>query len=450
MTAIARARSLPMWQALDIRDFRLLWASEAVSLLGDQFQLIALAWLVISLTGSGLALGTVLIAVAVPRALLLAPFGVVADRRPTRSLMLVAHLTRGAIVALIAVLVAAGMATIPVLVALSVVFGVADALYPPAQQAFLPRAVGADRLPSANALLQGTMQLVSIVGPPLAAVAIALTGTGIAFGVDAASFVVAAALIGLIAGGSTVAIRRSPGEAGSAGDPEPSADPAAEDGSESFAGALRAGIAYVAGDPAIRTMMLVSLVLNFALVGPAEVGMAWLARIRFDAGPAGLGVMAAGFSAGALAGTILGGNSRLDRQGRIVVGGVVIAGLAVICVGVVSSLPAVVVAMAVLGIVIGYTNVIAVSWLQARTTPDLLGRVMSLVMLMSFGIAPLSIAIAGALIDIDATAMFVGAGVIVLAAALMATAMGFPALLDGRSGPQRPEPRIAPGAEASE
>ena len=81
-TTAGRVRSLPFLRALGTRDFRLLWTSEAISLIGDQFHFVALSWLVISLTGSGLALGTVLIAIAVPRAILLVPFGVLADRRP--------------------------------------------------------------------------------------------------------------------------------------------------------------------------------------------------------------------------------------------------------------------------------------------------------------------------------------------------------------------------------
>ena len=158
----------------------------------------ALSWLVISLTGSGLALGTVLIAIAVPRAVLLLPFGVLADRRPARTLMLDrAPRPRG------------GRrrhrrarpdrpASIPLLALLGAVFGAADALYMPAQQAFLPRTLDADRLPSANALLQGTYQLTSIVGPPIAGAMIAVSSTGVAFAVDAASFVLAAIVIAMI------------------------------------------------------------------------------------------------------------------------------------------------------------------------------------------------------------------------------------------------------------
>jgi hypothetical protein len=417
--AAHRVRSLPVLQALEVRDFRLLWGSEAVSLVGDQFHFVALSWLVISLTGSGLALGTILIAVGVPRALLLVPAGVLADRRPPRSLMLTANVARAAVVGLIAWLVATDRASIPALAALGAVFGAVDALYMPAQQAFLPRAVGAGRLPSANAMLQGTIQLASIAGPPIAGVAIAVAGTGTAFAVDAVSFGLAAVLISLISGATALAVGTASPGAG--------AGPLAH---EPFGSALRGGVRYVLHDQPIRTMMLLSLVLNLALDGPAAVGMPWLADQRFDAGPAGLGIMAAGWAAGALAGTLVAGSVRLVRQGWIVVGCVALAGVGMVLVGVLAWLPAVVVVLAVMGLVIGYVNVVAISWLQARVEAALLGRVMSLVLLMSFGVTPISLGLAGALIDVDATALFAGAGLLVLATALAAVAIGSPDMFD--------------------
>jgi MFS family permease len=421
VSAAARVRALPMWRAFRVRDFRLLWASEAVSVVGDGFHYIALSWLVISLTGSGLALGTVLIAAAVPRAILLLPFGVIADRRSPRALMLTAHVARGVIVAALAMLVVAGAASIPALAALGALFGAADAIYMPAQQAFLPRAVGADRLPSANALLQGTLQLASIGGPPVAGMAIAVVGIGTAFAVDAVSFAVAALLVALISGGALV-VAAQPDRAAAANAPA---------AAESFADALRGGIRYVVADSAIRTLMLLALVLNFALNGPAAVGMTWLAARRFDAGPAGLGLMEAGWAAGALVGIVAAGNVNLLRQGRLVIAAVGLSGVAMAAVGVLPWLPAVIAALAVMGVSIGYVNIVLISWMQARIEPALLGRVMSLDMFMSFGITPLSIGLAGALIDLNATALFVGAGALVVATVLFAAAIRFPAMLDG-------------------
>ncbi len=436
MSALAGARRMPVLRALAVRDFRLLWASEAVSVVGDQFHLIALSWLVISLTGSGLALGTVLIAVGVPRALLIVPLGVLADRRPARGLMLAAHLARGGIVGVIAVLAAVGAASIPVLAVLGVLFGAADALYMPAQQAFLPRTVGPERLPSANALLQGTLQLSAIVGPPAAGVLIAIAGTSAAFAVDAVSFAVAAMFVALI---STAARAATTGPAMSGADAPPTPAP---EPPETFRAALMGGLRYVAADPAIRLVMLTSFVLNFALSGPGAVGAPWLASQRFDAGALGLGLMEAGWAAGALAGTLAAGSARLDRLGGIVVITVAISGMAMAAVGLLPWLPGVVIALAVMGVAIGYVNIVAVSWLQARVDGALVGRVMSLVMLMSFGITPLSIGIAGALIDVNATALFVGSGGLILALAVFAAAVGLPAMLNT---PRRVE-ELAEGA----
>jgi MFS family permease len=437
-----------MWRALAVPNFRLLWASEAVSVVGDQFHLVALSWLVITLTGSGLALGTVLIAIGIPRAILLLPFGVLADRRPSRPLMLAAHLSRGVIVGAIAALVVAGAASLPVLAALGALFGAADAIYMPAQQAFLPRTVSADRLPSANALLQATFQVASIAGPPVAGAAVAVVGTGAAFTVDAVSFFAAALVVLLMTqphstAAGAPAVEQAEADAAATVEAVPRPENAAKP--ESFLDALRGGVRYVVADPALRTMMLIALVLNLALNGPAAVGMPWLADRRFHAGSIGFGFMAAAWAAGALVGTVVAGNARLERQGRVILVAVVIAGAAMAAVGFLGWLPGVIVVLAAMGVAIGYTNIVAISWIQARVEPAIIGRVMSLVMLMSFGITPLSLGLSGALIDLDATALFAGAGVLTVATALFAWVIRFPALMDERRDP-RTQSAAAPAA----
>lgn len=454
MTALAmgRVRSLPFLRALATRDFRMLWISEAISVTGDQFHFVALSWLVISLTGSGLALGTVLIAVGVPRAILLVPFGVLADRRPSRSLMLAAHAARGAIVSAIAALAVTGNATVPVLAALGALFGAADAAYLPAQQAFLPRTLAADRLPSANAVLQGTMQLATVVGPPIAGAMIALTSTGAAFAVDAASFVLAAGVVGLIsrprpaihAAVAPAGEARLTGGPGGEGDGMPAAPPRPVE-HEPVVQAVAGGIRYVLADRALSTTMLISLVLNFALNGPVMVGIPWLADQRFAAGPAGLGLLAAAWSAGALVGVVVAGSLTLHRQGRVLLVAVLVCGACEVAVGLLPSLVLAWLALAVLGVSIGYANIVAISWIQGRVDQAMTGRVMSLVMFMGVGITPLSLAVSGAFIDLDATALFVGAGVLVLATAVLSAAAGFIALFDAPPLTRTTAPDLAPG-----
>ena len=428
MSVPAAVRSLPMLQALRVRDFRLLWASEAISVIGDQFHYVALSWLVIDLTRSGLALGTILIAIAVPRALLLLPFGVLADRRPPRGLMLVAHVARGVIVGAIAAMALSGAVSLPLLAMLGALFGAADAVYLPARQAFLPRTLDAGRLPSANALLQGTFQLGSIAGMPIAGAAIAVVGTGAAFAVDSVSFLVAAVVVLLISaqGTSRPAVEAAAADAVDGAEPVADAQPA-------FLAAMGEGFRYVVADRPVLTTMLLALVLNFALNGPASVGMPWLAEVRFDVGPAGLGLMEAAWAVGALAGTLLAGNLRARRPGRVLLGSVLVAGAMMTVVGAAPWFPAVIAALAVMGVTIGYVDIIAISWLQARIETRLVGRVMSLVMLMGVGITPLSLGVAGLLIDLGATALFLGSGALVVVTAVAAFVARFPATFDAAS-----------------
>lgn len=416
-TTAGRVRSLPFLRALGTRDFRLLWTSEAISLIGDQFHFVALSWLVISLTGSGLAVGTVLIAIAVPRAILLVPFGVVADRRPGRTLMLTAHVVRGLTVGVIAALAVTGGVSIPLLALLGAVFGAADALYMPAQQAFLPRTLDADSLPSANALLQGTYQITSIVGPPIAGVVIAVWSTGVAFAIDAVSFVLAAIVIAMLS-------RTAP--VGTAADAA-SDDPAEH---EPFLAAIGGGIRYVLRDRTLLLTMAIALVLNLALNGPVMVGMPWLADQRFSAGPAGLGFLAAAWAAGALVGVILAGSVTGSRQGRTVLIAVVVCAIGEMLVGLLPWIAGVWLALAAVGVAIGYANIIAISWIQRRVDHAMIGRVMSLVMLMGVGITPLSLAVSGLLVDVNATLLFVAAGLLVLATAIVVAGSGWVALFD--------------------
>src|SRR5438034_3009499 len=90
---------------LSVRNFRLLWIGESISLLGDQFYMIALPWLVLQITGSALALGTVLALSGIPRALFMLIGGAFVDRFSPRAVMIASNLARLALVALLSALV---------------------------------------------------------------------------------------------------------------------------------------------------------------------------------------------------------------------------------------------------------------------------------------------------------------------------------------------------------
>ena len=95
------------------------------------------------------------------------------------------------------------------LAVIGVVFGTVDAVFLPAINTLVPRLVPAERLAAANAMLQGTGQLVGTIGPAVAGFAVALVGVGAAFVVDAASFAVAALMLWFVRSGATPVTARS-------------------------------------------------------------------------------------------------------------------------------------------------------------------------------------------------------------------------------------------------
>src|SRR5215213_1273272 len=185
---------------LSVRNFRLLWIGEGISLLGDQFYMIALPWLVLQLTGSALALGTVMALASIPRALFLLVGGALVDRFSPRSVMIASNFARLVLVVLLSALVLTNTIQIEMLYAFALAFRLADAFYFPGQSAIVPQLLPEDQLQAGNTFVQGTAQLSLFLGPVLAGSLIALLGhatadsvsstqgIGIAFGIDALSF----------------------------------------------------------------------------------------------------------------------------------------------------------------------------------------------------------------------------------------------------------------------
>ncbi len=127
--------------------------------------------------------------------------------------------------------------------------------------------------------------------------------------------------------------------------------------------------------------------------------------------------MISGFGGGALIGAVLAGSIKPFRhRGAILLG---ISGLLGVGLGLIGIAPGVVVVtglMFLMGLGVGFINVNVVTWVQQRTETAMLGRVMSLMMLGSVGLAPISLVITGVIIDAQATFVFVAAGAIILVA----------------------------------
>ena len=393
--AVATPRPRP-WTVFSSGSFRKLWVATTLSLFGDFFSYIAMAWLVLQLTGSSLALGSVLVVQALPRAVLMVVGGALADRISPRLTMLGSMGLRALVVAPLAVLVLAGRVQMWEVYAIAVVFGVVDAFYMPARSSILPRVVADHELEPGNAVLNVTAQTSVVLGPVLGGVIVAVLGLGWAFAGDAACFAIGFLFILWL----PAAARRAPGETHPDG---------------GLRGQIAAGFRYAWADVGIRVTLIVIAVVDFAANGALGVGLPTLAHGRFAAGAAGLGILFGAWGVGATAGALGAGFVPPPKRfGWLIVALCLWLGLGITGVGLVPSLVPAAVLMAFSGVSTGVVNTYAVSWLQRRTDPAMQGRVMSLVMLASMGLTPLAYGASGAIADVNPTLLFLIAGGMIL------------------------------------
>src|SRR5205807_6066149 len=140
------------------------------------FNYVAVAWLTLQLTGSTLAVGSVLAAAAVPLAVLMLLGGALSDRFTPRSTMLAAGLARGVVMAVLAALTLTHSVQIWQLFASAVLVGATSAFFYPASTSMLPRLVADDQLEAGNALLNISRTVAGVLGPATAGVVVAVAG----------------------------------------------------------------------------------------------------------------------------------------------------------------------------------------------------------------------------------------------------------------------------------
>jgi MFS family permease len=177
---------------LRLSAYRWLLAGRTISVLGNTFAPMALAFAVLDLTGSPTDLGLVVGTRQLVNVLFLLFGGVLADRLPKHLLMIGASVAAAATQATIAALVLTGNATVPLLLVLSAVNGMVGALSLPASSAILPQLVPADLRQRANGLTRLFFNAAAIIGAPIAGIVVATVGPGWGIAVDAATFVLAA------------------------------------------------------------------------------------------------------------------------------------------------------------------------------------------------------------------------------------------------------------------
>lgn len=387
---------------LRLRDFRLLIAGQMVSTVGDMFYAVALPWFVLSSGGTPRDLGIVLAAYGIPRAASVLLGGALSDRVQPRRMMLLADIARALLMGVLAAIVLLNMHTLWILCAIAAPLGAFEGIFLPASSAMLPSILEDNDLQAGNAINMATVQVSVLAGPSVGGAIVASVRSGVAFAIDAATFVVSAlALAGMRgkrAAAQVVGNSATSAEAGAEAIPaETSADDAVQASTEqepkTFWALLRTS-------RLLQTGLAVSVVGNLAFGGLIEVALPDLAHGPLHAGATGFGLMLSTFGAGALIGSLIGGTmGKLPRRGLIALLVSLLQGIFVAATPFTGGLTGAAITMGAWGLVNSISNVLLITLLQQRMPRALIGRIMGAFMFANFGLYPISVAVGGLVVD---------------------------------------------------
>ncbi|NUU24788.1 MAG: MFS transporter, partial [Streptomycetaceae bacterium] len=360
------------------REFRLLFAASALSMLGTALTSVAASLQVYDIGGSSLHVGLVNVVISVSLCVGLLTGGVVADRADRRTIILA---TRAGAALVVLALAANALLDTPhlwVIFVLAIAAGLVNGFGAPALMAVTPALVGRRHLAAAGALLTLTTQFGAMVGPSVAGLVAAGPGVATCYLLDASGFAVGAVLLWrlpkLRPQHETSDTESTPAEG-------TSADDAPQDGGGSDAGHplrdIAAGLRHVRADPVIRALMLVDL---FAVVLAMPYALfPQMGERIFDGGPMTVGLLYSAPSVGAFLGALTSGwTGRATRPGAALALAAAGWGLAIAAFGAAEILWLALPLLAVAGYADTISEILRRALIQAYTPDHLQGRVGSL------------------------------------------------------------------------
>jgi len=359
------------FSSLGIRNYRLFFIAQLVSVTGTWMQSVAQMWLVLHLTGSGVALGITAALQFLP-VLLFGTFGgLIADRVDKRKLLMATQAAAAVPALILAPITLTGHVQLWIVYVLAFSIGCVNAIDNPTRQSFVSEMVGPEQVGNAVSLNSATFTAARVVGPAIAGLLISFVGTGWCFLANGLSYfpVVAALLLmrpeelrrGLPVG-------REPGQ-------------------------IKAGLVYAWQRVELRLPLLLMLVVgtlafNFSVLMPLMV------RFAFDSGAGTYGLILSLMGVGSLAGALLVA-SRANPTYRLVTVAAIAFGALLLVAAVMPTLPLELVAVVPLGVAMVAFQATSNSLLQLHSSAAYRGRVMALYVMVFLGTTPIGAPIVG-------------------------------------------------------
>ncbi|MFE8959899.1 MFS transporter [Streptomyces iakyrus] len=362
----------PAWRG----GFGRLWSAAVLSSFGDALRTAALPLLAVTLTDDPLLIASVTACGYLPWIVFGLLGGAVADRVDRRRAMWTVDALRGLLVAAFAVAVALGHASIGLLIVLTFALTTLQTLFDNAATALLPALVDRDGLGSANArLMTGQRVAGGLLGGPVVPLLLA-AGAAVPFAADAVTFLVAAALIATL--------------------PAPAPDREPRPAGSTLRREIAEGLRVLTRDKALRALCTATALCNIGM-GALVATLVILVTGWLDAGNTGYAVATTAYTVGSLAGGAAGGRlvARFGRMRLVLVAGTAQTA-ALLVMGSVRSMVALVAALAVFGFMGMVWNVNTMTLMQQRSPAELLGRVSSAFRTLAVAGTPLGALLGGA------------------------------------------------------
>jgi MFS family permease len=382
------------------RNYRLFFSGQVISVSGTWMQNVALAWLVVELTSSPLAVGALAFCRFVPFTIFGLVAGVVADRLDNRRLVIGTQSASMVISAVLTVLAFTDTATVPLVYALALAGGTALVFDAPGRHALTFQMVGRDELPNAVALNASLFNASRIVGPAVAGVVIAAVGVSACFLINTFTFLAVLAGLLLMRVEELFHVER--------GEERPT-----------VVRGVREGLEYVFRNPRMRVIIVLVTVVstvgfNFHVILPL------LASDTLHAGPEIFGLLSAAFGLGALAGALL--TATLGRASwKLFLLGLAAFSSSLLLLAPVTSVAVAAVLLFVTGVSFTLWTSNGNSIMQLGAPDALRGRVVSLYLFAFAGFAPIGGLLSGWLVEVGGTQLsFAVAGLVGLAATIYA------------------------------
>ncbi|MBJ7986079.1 MFS transporter [Bacillus cereus] len=352
-------------------NFLFLWAATLFSSFALAFFTFSQTWYIAKTLNLEASLGIVFVALSVPRLIFMIIGGALADKFPKKNIMFYSNIIRAILVATILTWFIVGDVTLYTFALFALFFGLADAFFWSADGSILPELVEKSRLTQANSLTQMTNQASVILGPVLGGILIKFTNYETIFSITILLLIIAAILVQKIQ--FTV--------------------PEKNETDKGMFTSIKEGISYVKESPFLSTFLICSAFLNLFLIGPMQVGFPLFVKNVLHGDSLQFSYLEASVGGGMTIGAVIVGLKNINRRrGLFCIIMMLLSGIFFLAINFSTVLWQALLAGMFYGITIAMAIVPLMAMIQSTVKEEMMGRVMSLLMLSSMGFIPLSYA----------------------------------------------------------